>query len=319
MKERRQKPIFFIDIADPRDIEPRVNDIENVYLYNIDDLQNVVNNNIQDRKKEAERAEAIVQEEVVKFVNWYRSLDVTPTIVALRKKFDQIRKKELEKTLSLHPNLSTRKDNLWRPSPRRLSTRSSMNPSPSSKAKMSGEVDLYLDALRALFGLAESLPETREESRWKLVQFGRSNPMTSLKLRIGTRGSQLALYQANWVREKLSEAHPHLNGELIKIKTTGDKIQDAPFAKIGGKGLFVKEIEEALIQKTVDLAVHSIKDVPTEFPEGLHLSAITKREDPTRRFHLQRRNAPEGSPSWSKDRDKQPEKAGPISPFQRGF
>ncbi len=100
------------------------------------------------------------------------------------------------------------------------------------------------------------------------------------ELRIGTRGSQLALYQANWVKEKLVEAYPGLNVMLIKIKTTGDKVQDAPLAKIGGKGLFVKEIEEALIRRKVDLAVHSIKDVPTEFPEGLHLSVITKREDP---------------------------------------
>jgi hydroxymethylbilane synthase len=76
------------------------------------------------------------------------------------------------------------------------------------------------------------------------------------------------------------QAHPDLNVTLITIKTTGDKIQDAPLAKIGGKGLFVKEIEEALIQKRVDLAVHSIKDVPTELPRELHLSAITKREDP---------------------------------------
>jgi hydroxymethylbilane synthase len=100
------------------------------------------------------------------------------------------------------------------------------------------------------------------------------------ELKIGTRGSQLALFQANWVKDQLLQAHPDLNVTLIKIKTTGDKIQDAPLAKIGGKGLFVKEIEEALIQKRIDLAVHSIKDVPTEFPEGLHLSVITKREDP---------------------------------------
>ncbi len=104
--------------------------------------------------------------------------------------------------------------------------------------------------------------------------------MTPLELRIGTRGSQLALYQANWVKGKLLQTHPHLRVTIIKIKTTGDKIQDVPLAKIGGKGLFVKEIEEALIRKKIDLAVHSIKDVPTEFPEGLHLSAITKREDP---------------------------------------
>jgi hydroxymethylbilane synthase len=104
--------------------------------------------------------------------------------------------------------------------------------------------------------------------------------MPSKELRIGTRGSQLALYQANWVREKLIEAHLGLTVTLIKIKTTGDKIQDVPLAKMGGKGLFVKEIEEALIQKKIDLAVHSVKDVPTEFPKGLHLSVISQREDP---------------------------------------
>ena len=100
------------------------------------------------------------------------------------------------------------------------------------------------------------------------------------ELRIGTRGSQLALFQANWVKDQLVRTHPGLKVTLIKIKTTGDKIQDAPLAKIGGKGLFVKEIEEALIQRRIDLAVHSIKDVPTEFPKSLHLSVITKREDP---------------------------------------
>jgi len=104
--------------------------------------------------------------------------------------------------------------------------------------------------------------------------------MPSKELRIGTRGSQLALYQANWVKDKLIKAHPDLNVTLIKIKTTGDKIQDTPLAKMGGKGLFVKEIEEALIREKIDLAVHSIKDVPTEFPKGLHLSVITQREDP---------------------------------------
>jgi len=75
------------------------------------------------------------------------------------------------------------------------------------------------------------------------------------ELRIGTRGSQLALFQANWVKDQLSRAHPDLNVTLIKIKTTGDKIQDVPLAKIGGKGLFVKEIEESLLQRKVDLAV----------------------------------------------------------------
>ncbi|GLI53890.1 hydroxymethylbilane synthase [Thermodesulfovibrio yellowstonii] len=100
------------------------------------------------------------------------------------------------------------------------------------------------------------------------------------KIVIGTRGSKLALWQANWVKDKLQTLYPELKVEIEKIKTTGDKILDAPLAKIGGKGLFVKEIEEALLSKRVDLAVHSMKDVPTEIPEGLQISAICEREDP---------------------------------------
>lgn len=101
-----------------------------------------------------------------------------------------------------------------------------------------------------------------------------------MKLRIGTRGSALALWQANHVADQLRSAHPGLEVELTIIKTTGDKIQDVPLAKVGGKGLFVKEIEEALLEERVDLAVHSLKDVPAELPAPLGLVAILPREDP---------------------------------------
>jgi len=97
---------------------------------------------------------------------------------------------------------------------------------------------------------------------------------------IGTRGSQLALWQANWVKSEIEKRHPELEVTLNKIKTTGDKILDVPLAKVGGKGLFVKEIEEALLDGRAHLAVHSMKDVPTFFPDGLHLRCITEREDP---------------------------------------
>ncbi len=97
---------------------------------------------------------------------------------------------------------------------------------------------------------------------------------------IGTRGSKLALWQAEWVKAELQRLHPGLEVELNKIKTTGDKILDVPLAMVGGKGLFVKEIEEALLSGGADLAVHSMKDVPTDFPEGLYLPVICKREDP---------------------------------------
>lgn len=101
-----------------------------------------------------------------------------------------------------------------------------------------------------------------------------------MEIRIGTRGSKLALWQANWVREKIAARFPQANCEIVKIVTTGDKIRDVALAKVGGKGLFVKEIEEALMRREIDLAVHSMKDVPTKLPEPLHLGGVTQREDP---------------------------------------
>ncbi|TYO99316.1 hydroxymethylbilane synthase [Geothermobacter ehrlichii] len=103
--------------------------------------------------------------------------------------------------------------------------------------------------------------------------------MAKKKLKIGTRASQLALWQANWVRQQLENRYPDLEVELVKIKTQGDKILDVPLAMVGGKGLFVKEIEEAMLRGEVDIAVHSMKDVPTVFPDGLDLRCITARED----------------------------------------
>ena len=100
------------------------------------------------------------------------------------------------------------------------------------------------------------------------------------QIRIGTRASALALWQAEWVKAELEKKYPATSVTLTKIKTTGDKILDVPLAKVGGKGLFVKEIEEAMLANEIDIAVHSMKDVPTFFPDGLHLSCITKREDP---------------------------------------
>ncbi len=161
MKDRKQKPIFFIDIADPRDIEPKVGDLENVYLYNIDDLQKVAKENIKDREKEAQKAEALVQDEVVKFVNWYRSLDVTPTIVALRKRFEEIRKKELEKTLSLHPNLSDKEKKSLEALTSAIINKILHTPITLLKQTHEEAVaDLYLDALHTLFGLPEKSLET---------------------------------------------------------------------------------------------------------------------------------------------------------------
>ncbi len=99
-------------------------------------------------------------------------------------------------------------------------------------------------------------------------------------IRIGTRKSKLALAQTGWIAARLKELWPGLEVELVKITTRGDKILDVPLAKVGGKGLFVKEIEQALLENKVDIAVHSLKDVPSEVPEGLEVTVFPEREDP---------------------------------------
>jgi hydroxymethylbilane synthase len=99
-------------------------------------------------------------------------------------------------------------------------------------------------------------------------------------LRIGTRGSKLALWQARWVQSAIEDRLPDVSAELVIIKTKGDKILDVPLANVGGKGLFVKEIEEALLAGHIDLAVHSMKDMPADMPTGLITGAVPQRENP---------------------------------------
>jgi hydroxymethylbilane synthase len=101
-----------------------------------------------------------------------------------------------------------------------------------------------------------------------------------MNLKIGTRSSRLALAQSEWVKIKIEEQYPEIRVELVPIKTKGDRILNAPLSRIGGKGLFVKEIEEALFRKEIDLAIHSMKDLPAEMPSGLRLAVFPQREDP---------------------------------------
>lgn len=108
--------------------------------------------------------------------------------------------------------------------------------------------------------------------------------MTIQLIRIATRQSPLALWQAEYVSERIKVLFPTIQTQLVKMVTRGDKILDAPLAKIGGKGLFVKELEQGMLEGNADIAVHSMKDVPVTFPAGLHLAAILEREDPTDAF-----------------------------------
>ena len=163
VKRRRFKPMFFIDIAVPRDIDPKVDDLENAYLFTVDNLQEIVQANLAQRNREAEKAEEIISQEIGQFHKWLSSLEVTPTIVALRTRFDEIRKAELGRTVTgwkeLTPDDEKRLEAL---------TAAIMNKllhTPTAvlkKAGQGGRVDLYVDALRQLFDL-EAAPEAGEE------------------------------------------------------------------------------------------------------------------------------------------------------------
>lgn len=108
--------------------------------------------------------------------------------------------------------------------------------------------------------------------------------MTDNILRIATRKSPLAIWQAEHVTRRLQELHPQLQIELVRMSTSGDKLLDSPLSQVGGKGLFVKELEQGLLSGAADIAVHSMKDVPVELPPGLHLPVILQREDPRDAF-----------------------------------
>ncbi|MDA8481586.1 hydroxymethylbilane synthase [Pseudomonas resinovorans] len=123
--------------------------------------------------------------------------------------------------------------------------------------------------------------------------------MMSREIRIATRKSALALWQAEYVKARLEEAHPGIKVSLVPMVSKGDKLLDAPLAKIGGKGLFVKELETALLENEADIAVHSMKDVPMDFPEGLGLYCICEREDPRDAFVSNRFDSLDALPAGS--------------------
>ena len=154
IKARKNKPMFFIDIAVPRDIDPKVNEIENVYLYDIDDLQEVVDVNRERREREARRAEEIVEEEVLKFYHWHTSLDVVPTIVSLKEKLEEIRKRELSKTLSSFTQITEKERRSLEALTSAIVKKILHDPINFLKSPdLNTHTNVYVDALRKLFRL----------------------------------------------------------------------------------------------------------------------------------------------------------------------
>ena len=156
LKRRKNRPLFFIDIAVPRDIDPGIHRLGNAYVYDIDDLKSVIDENIEDRRREAVKGERIVEEAVIQFRHWYENLDVVPTIVALRQKMDRIADAEMKKTLPSLPHLSERDRQAVERMARAMVKKMVHDPTVFLKGEgmqMHGNKSLYLDATRKLFKL----------------------------------------------------------------------------------------------------------------------------------------------------------------------
>jgi len=161
-KERRHKPMFLIDIAVPRDIDPAANKLDGIYLYDVDDLQGVVQANLKERHKEAARAELIIDEEVGQFQNWLATLEVKPTIVALRQRLEQVRQVEMEKTLANLNHLSAKEQKVIESMSRALINKILHHPTQILKqANLGDDGGLYVDAVRTLFDLPD--PEAKDD------------------------------------------------------------------------------------------------------------------------------------------------------------
>jgi len=169
IRRRKLKPMFFIDIAVPRDIDPKVNDVENVYLYDMDDLQGVVASNLQQRAEEAKKAEAIIEMEIGQFFKWLSSLNVTPTVVALRSRFEEIRQAELARTLATWKDLPPEGQKRVEALTSAIVNKLLHHPTSVLKRSEQGNRnDLYVDALRNLFDLETG--ETAQEDLAELEE-----------------------------------------------------------------------------------------------------------------------------------------------------
>jgi len=164
LKARKQKPMFFIDIAVPRDIDPKVNDIDNVYLYDIDDMQGVIEANVKGRSKEAEKAEGIIAEELKVFIHWLKTLDLTPTIVGIRERGEEIRRKELEKALAYLNGLSPEQIKVLESLTSAIVNKLIHHPIVALKTHAKDHYrDMYLEVARNMFDLAEKEKEETDQ------------------------------------------------------------------------------------------------------------------------------------------------------------
>ncbi len=286
LSRRKNRPMFFIDIAVPRDVDPGMNKLDGIFVYDIDDLQQAVSSHVDDRRKEAERAEAIISGEVERFQ--------APPADAGRCADNRF----LAGSSGNHPPGRDRPcarpsgDSFAGAGTRRRDAHSRDRQqdhaypiSTLKTAARAAEATTVIDLVRRLFNLAGTGPDPRKERAERKTREGGEVLWSEIPER---KVSGAAAHWLSWFatcalagesHQRVARSNAGIRVEIEIIKTTGDKITDVALAQVGTKGMFTKEIEEALAENRVDLAVHSLKDLPTEIPSGFEIAAIPPRQD----------------------------------------
>lgn len=315
LKDRAQEaPHLFIDISMPRNVDPEIDTLGGYRVFNLDALQGEMEKVIVLRQADVPPARAICEEMMADFVSWvFHHQAMQPAIHAIQQTFETIRRQEIERnhhrfsqadaheldrlTKSIMQKvLAVPVVRLKNVGPQHIDYVNGIKLLQTLFAKDACEEDLMsdYDLSKSIMDVIEQSDDVRlaglEECPFhEEAGSGKGAPVIKVNtmegehaFSLGTRGSALALWQAHHVQHQLQSAGFDIN--LERITTTGDRILDRPFSQIEGKALFTKELDAALLDGRVDLAVHSLKDLPTELPEGLVLAAISRRENPMDAF-----------------------------------
>jgi hydroxymethylbilane synthase len=273
--------LFIVDIAVPRDVEPSVHDLPGVYLYDVDDLQEVVDAGLAERRRAADEARRMLDVEVVVFDRWRQSVDLAPTIAALCEHLHHVGHEEIERYARRLASLTPEQQAVVHDLTRSVIQKLLHTPIVSLKsAAERGEAGTRAALYREIFGLDQEEEGRRRRGLGADARDPGWKGRLSVSLRLGSRGSALALWQAHHVAAALRRAWDGIVVDVTIIETEGDQRTDMPLTASSGTGVFVKAIEDALLAGTIDLAVHSLKDLPTETPAGLVVAAIPQRHDP---------------------------------------
>jgi len=253
-----QHSLTFIDLAVPRNFAMDLNELEQTSLYDLDRLKDLTNVGIQNRKIEIPKANAIIQEEVDEYEFWLNTNRLNPVITNFYQDLEKIKDEEVEWALPKMGDLDDQQKRVLQKMAHRMMRKVSKNP------------------IRTLKNYAKKPDEKLDEIQTFQEIFNISDVDVNVpkrKIVIGSRGSKLAMAQTNQIVEQLRAFKPEYEFAIKPIKTSGDR------GNVNTVGAFVKEVELALLNKEIDLAVHSYKDLPTKLPEGLTIAGIPPRED----------------------------------------